>query len=101
MGESPISNLIHLIINTILGSNNAPFFINIDKGDTMNLLEKAVQEINEKDAEGAVAKIKMHIKMINANDEKIALYQKSNTELKKEISKLVEKGPLTVDGLTV
>ena len=68
---------------------------NTNANDT--LLNKALTEVNEKDAEGAVSKIKGLIKMIDANDEKIALYTKSNKELKKEIGKLVSKGPATAE----
>ena len=43
---------------------------------TNNLLEKAVQEMNETDAKGAVGQIKNLIRGINANDEKIAVLVK-------------------------
>jgi len=64
---------------------------------TNNLLEKAVQEMNETDAKGAVGQIKNLIRGINANDEKIAVLVKHNDDLKKQINKLVSKGGLTAD----
>lgn len=58
------------------------------------LLQKAVKELNEKDAEGAVAKIKMHVKLVQANNEAIAKLQDSNKELLKEVQKLSGAGGL-------
>ena len=52
------------------------------------LLTKAVKEINERDAEGAVGEIKTLIKLISSNDKTIAKYMKSNEDLKSKITKL-------------
>lgn len=65
------------------------------------LLQKAVKELNEKDAEGAVAKIKMHIKLVQKNNEEIAKLQDSNKELLKEVQKLSCAGGLKASDFTV
>lgn len=61
------------------------------------LLAKAVKELNEKDEEGALAKIKMHIKLVQKNDEEISKLQKNNRELLKEVQKLNAAGAMTPD----
>lgn len=67
---------------------------------TESLLVKAVKEINEKDAEGAVGEIKTLIKLITSNDKTIAKYMKSNEELKSKITKLVSVGGLSAQSFT-
>jgi len=61
------------------------------------LLAKAVKELNEKDAEGAVSKIKMHIKLVQVNDREITKLQKSNSDLLKEVTKLTAAGGLSTE----
>jgi phage shock protein A len=60
-----------------------------------SLLEKAVKELNEKDAEGAVAKIKTLVKLVQTNDGEISKLQDSNKELLKEVQKLTAAGGLS------
>lgn len=61
------------------------------------LLEKAVKDLNEKDAEGAVKKIQGLMKLVMANDVEITKLQKSNSDLKKQINKLAGAGALTAE----
>lgn len=69
--------------------------------ENTNLLQKALKEVNEKDAEGAVSKIKSLIKLIDANDTQIAMYTKSNKELKKQINQLVSRGPAVANNYVI
>lgn len=66
-----------------------------------DLLGKAVKELNEKDAEGAVAKIKVQVKLVQANNAQIEVLQKNNQELLKEIGKLTAAGGLRADQFVV
>jgi hypothetical protein len=62
-----------------------------------DLLAKAVKELNEKDAEGAVGQIKTLIKLVQTNDKAIAKLQKHSTELLKQVGVLTAAGGLTID----
>ena len=82
-----IYHKIEIIYSFILG----------EKMTETTLLAKAVKELNEKDEEGALAKIKMHIKLVQKNDEEISKLQKNNRELLKEVQKLNAAGAMTPD----
>lgn len=64
-----------------------------------SLLAKAVKELNESDASGAVQKIKTLVKLVQANNTEVEKLQKSNRELLQEVQKLNAAGGLTVESL--
>lgn len=61
------------------------------------LLAKAVKELNETDATGAVGQMKTLIKLVQTNDKKVVEIQKSTTELLKQLGKLSDAGGLTAE----
>ena len=62
-----------------------------------DLISKAITEINEKDKEGLVSKIKMHVKLIMKNNEEIKKLKDSNEGLVKAITDLASAKGLSVD----
>jgi len=64
-------------------------------------LDKAVKEMNENDGKGIVASIKMHIKLVTANNVAITKLQKSNDDLIKEINKLAGTGGVKVEDFSL
>ena len=62
-----------------------------------SLLAKAVKEINESDAEGAVGEIKTLVKLVIANNKKMEVLQKNSTELMGKIQKLSAAGGLKAE----
>ena len=59
------------------------------------LLQKAVEELNERDAEGAVGQIKTLMKLVLSNDAEVEKLQASSKELKGKISELAGAGALS------
>jgi len=67
---------------------------NLEAETTTGYLQKAIEELNENDGRGIVSKIKMHVKLVMVNNEKIAKLQKSNKDLMTEIQKLTASSGL-------
>jgi len=65
------------------------------------LLEKAVKDLNEQDANGVVKKVQALMKLVGTNDRELEKLRKHNSELKREINKLVSRGPLTAGQFAV
>ena len=60
-----------------------------------SLLQKAVEEINENDAKGAVKQITTLMKLVMSNDAEILKLQVSSKELKDKIAELAGAGALS------